>query len=222
MKVNEAVREYTNIPAGQRSKSGDRLPVLELRTITRYNINDAHDRLKEVSEGMYGASQLVFEMTTKSYYANTHLYNNLFDRNPGMNSKPLINRNDILSKFDTAYLKYHIKPHYTWDKIADSSFVDRSLERQSLLNQMNSFIMSIRVFGDSTLRVGETVRLKIMATEKVSESKEETDRYLSGKYMVIAIAHEYTSGLHEMTVTLAKDSLVEPAPDKKPKEVEIL
>jgi hypothetical protein len=106
-----------------------------------------------------------------------------------------------------------------FDGLDDVNYIDRSLNRQSLLNQMNAMTMTIDVYGDTTLRVGNMLDLEFFSQEYTKGKDDFLDPYLSGRYMITAIMHNVTEGVHTMRVTLARDSYGEPLPDKKAKNL---
>lgn len=223
MKKNTPVRTYKNIPAGSRDENtGERLIERDMCSIMEHNISDVHDTLKRSSMGMYSASQLVHEMTTKSYYTTPYSYRDSFKKMTHLNPERIINYDNPLQDAPTSYMKYHIKSHFSFSDVEDANFVDRTLIRQAQLNLMNTFTMSIRVFGDTTIRVGDVINIDFTSPEDKSKTKEESDRYLSGKYMIMCICHEYKEGIHEMLLTVARDSINEPIPDKKEKDLKFL
>lgn len=211
---------YKNIPAGFRDKRfKERMIESDLRNIIEHSIADVSDKLKETATGLYGSKLLVHEMVTKSYYTQYHSYRDTFRISPHLNEHPIIDRANDLQDSPTSYLKYHIKSHYNYDSIDDANFIDKSLLRQMQINELNSFIMTMKVFGDSTLRPGNVINIELDSSENRMKSNERTDRYLSGKYMITTIRHEIKEGIHEMDVTVSRDSYSAPLPDKKDKEV---
>lgn len=220
LKKRSPVCTYKNIPAGSRDdKTGERLIERDLRTIMEHTIADVHDTLRRTSMGMYSSTQLVHEVTTKSYYTNNYSYRNTFNKISHLNENRIITYDNNLQDMPTSYMKYHPKSHFSFRGVEDANFVDRSLLRQAQLNLMNAFTMSIRVFGDTTIRVGDVINVEFTSSENRAKTGEETDRYLSGKYMIVSICHDYKEGIHEMLMTIARDSYSEPIPDTKQKDI---
>jgi hypothetical protein len=211
---------YKNIPAGSRDpKTDERLIERDLRSIMEHTIVDVNDTLKRTSTGMYSSSQIVHEVTTKSYYNTEYSYRDAFNRMSHLNKHRVITYDNNIQDMPKSYIKYHNKSHYSFTGTDDANFVDRSLIRQAQMNLMNVFTMSIRVFGDTTIRVGNVIDIEFTSPEDRAKTNEETDRYLSGKYMIVSICHDYKQGIHEMLMTVARDSYSEPIPDSKQKEI---
>ena len=221
MKEMQPVCTYRNISPGSSRdpNTGERNVERELRSIMQHTIGEVNDKMRLATLGTFASTQLVVETTTKSYYTQDYSYKADFNKMPKMNSYPIVNYDNPVQESVTAYMKYHMKSHYSFDGTDDSNFIDKSLNRQAQMNLMNNFTMSIKVFGDSTIRPGDIVNIEFTAPESREKTDEELDKYLSGKYMVVCICHEYMEGLHEMLLTISRDSYSEPIPDNKEKDI---
>ena len=213
---------YKYIPGGMRDNKGERMMETELRVITKYAVINMGDKLKESLHGMFGSLMLINEMPTKSYYSTAFSYRTGFKDTNKMNPNRLLPYDSKTQEMFSSYTKYHIKNHFSFDSIDDASFVDSSLHRQSLMQQMDSFTMTIDVFGDTTLRVGSMVNLEFIAPEYTKNKDDFLDPFLSGNYMVTAIRHDIFDTQHTMAVTVSRDSYKEPLADHKDKEIKII
>ena len=209
--------KYRSAPSGFRSDDGERMIEAELRNISSYAIRDMGDKLRETKLGMYASSMLVHETTTKSYYTSRFSYRDSFGDTPHMNKGRMIPYDSPVQDRYAAHLKYYDKSHFMFDGIDDTNYIDRSQNRQSLLNQMNAMTMTIDVYGDTMLRVGNMIEVEFFSQEYTKDKDDFLDPYLSGKYMITAIMHNVVEGIHTMRVTICRDSYSEPLPDKKAK-----
>jgi len=125
--------------------------------------------------------------------------------------------NDVYSDRITSYIKILPKKsnkfgdsnNYDHESMIDNDqYENYTLLRQSLMNQVNSIILQIKVLGDSRRRIGDIVELLIPSMEDPSglEAGFEYDRYLSGNYMITKINHSFTHNNYELIMTLVKDS----------------
>jgi len=219
LKSAEPICTYKSIPGGFRAESGDRMVESELRNIIKYSVRDLGDKMRETKLGIYGSYMLVHETTTKSYYSGVHSYRNAFKRTPHMNPGPLIPWDNKVQDAYVAQMKYYDKSYFTFNNLEDTNFIDQSLSRQYLLNEMNAMTMVIDVYGDTTLRVGHMINLEFMSQEYTKGKTDFIDSYLSGKYMITGILHNVTEGVHKMTMTISRDSYYEALPDKKEKNL---
>lgn len=210
---------YKYYPQGARSAKGERMIETELRTVISYAITSMGDKLKESVHGMFSSSMLVNEMTTKSYYSDYFSYRHTFDKTEKMNPNRILPYDSTTQDMPTAYTKYHIKSHYAFEDVSDTSYIDYSLYRQSLMQQVDSYTMILELFGDTTLRVGDMINIDFASAESIKNKDETFDPYLSGRYIVTCIRHDVHVERHTMKVTVSKDSLKNPLPDKKDKGI---
>ena len=216
LKDLQSVGKYTNYPGGFRNKDGERDYRKELYNIKEYVVDSMTDKAKETKLGIYSSHMLVHEMTTKSYYDYSFSYRDSFGDTPHLNQGRMIPYDNALQDRNLSLLKYYDKSFFAFDSVDDSSYIDHALERQSLLNRMNSMKMTIDVCGNTNIRVGNIVEVEFL-TNQYSEktSSDFVDSYLSGKYMVTSILHHVVEGVHSMRMTIAQDSYNEYLPDQK-------
>jgi len=219
LKSSQPVCTYKSAPGGFRGKSGSRMIESELRNITSYAVRDLGDKMRETKLGIFASHMLVHEVTTKSYYETTYSYRNSFNDTPHLNEGRMVPYDNPAQRRPYSMLKYYDKSHFMFNDLDDTNYIDRALDRQSLLNQMNALTLTIDVYGDSTLRVGNTVNVEFFSQEYTKGKDDFLDPYLSGKYMITAIMHNVTEGIHTMRVTISRDSYYEPLPDKKAKNL---
>lgn len=217
LKDQQSVYTYKSAPGGFRSDSGERMIESELRNITSYAIRDLGDKLRETKLGVYGSSMLVHEVVTKSYYTTNYSYRDSFADTAHLNKGRMITYDNTVQDNVFAHIKYYDKSHYMFNGVDDTNYIDRALNRQSLLNQMNALTMTIDVYGDTTLRIGMPINLEFFSQEYTKGKDDYLDPYLSGKYLVTAIMHNVVEGVHTMRVTISRDTYGDHLPDKKEK-----
>jgi hypothetical protein len=124
--------------------------------------------------------------------------------------------NETFSDKILSHRKFLPKHSYKWDEIEDNEqYLDFSLNRHSLMNQIGSVGMEIDAPGDSRRRVGDIVQVDIVSQEDTAKKNEWRDTYLSGRYMITRIAHNIGRNEYNMILTLTKDSFDDPIPDYK-------
>lgn len=109
--------------------------------------------------------------------------------------------------------KFGNDSNYQHESMIDNDqYENYVLLRQSLINQIGSIIVQIKVLGDSRRRIGDMIELLIPSMEDPAgiETGFEYDRYLSGNYMVTKINHSFTHNNYELIMTLVKDSYAQP------------
>jgi hypothetical protein len=219
LKSVEPKYTYKYFPGGARSSKGERMIETELRTINQYAVTSMGDKMKESVHGMFSSHMLVNEMTTKSYYTDYFCYRTAFDKTSKMNPNRILPYDSSTQDMLKAYIKYHTKSHYAFEGVEDTNYIDYSLYRQSLLQQVDSYTMVLDVFGDTSLRVGDMINVDFVSPESIKNKDETLDPYMSGRYIVTCIRHDVMVGRHTMRVTVSRDSLKNPLPDKKEKTI---
>jgi hypothetical protein len=114
--------------------------------------------------------------------------------------------------------KFGDSKNYQHESMIDNDqYENYILLRQSMMNQIGTTMVQIKVLGDSRRRVGDMVELLIPSMEDPSgiEKDFEYDRYLSGNYMVTKINHSFTHNNYELIITLVKDSYAQPLSNVK-------
>jgi len=215
LKQLSPVCTYKNAPGGFRSKSGDRMIESELRNIIDYSVSNLGDKVRETSLGIYASSMLVHEVNTKSYYTYNYSYRDAFGNSPSLNRGRMLPYDNTTQDSYASHMKYYDKSYFQFSNHDDVSGIDRFLNRQSQMHQMNSMMMTIDVYGDTTLRVGNVVRLEFFTHEYNKDRDDFLDDYLTANYMITSIVHNVTDGLHTMKVTVNRDSYGSELPDAK-------
>jgi hypothetical protein len=103
------------------------------------------------------------------------------------------------------------------DKIQDNEKPEKYfLNRNSIQKQFTTMRVSIKVPGNSNLRLLDTLGFEIAKSGYLNQSDTEwQDQYLSGKYIITTLKTviNRTSG-YTTTIEMAKDSLVKAIPSK--------
>lgn len=180
-------------------------------------ITNFGDKLRDFSTGTYGSLLTMFDTTYKKVEYDIYSYRQKFKDQIHVSKHPTIpSRNENFSEKIAAHRKFLPKHSYKYDDILDNdSYLDYSLKRHSLMNQIGSIGLEIDVPGDSRRRVGDVVEIEITSQEDTAKKTEWRDVYLSGRYLVTRIAHHIGRNEYNMVMSLTKDSFDEPIPDYK-------
>ncbi|MAE56254.1 MAG: hypothetical protein CMK23_09675 [Porticoccaceae bacterium] len=90
--------------------------------------------------------------------------------------------------------------------IKESQLERRTQIRDSQLQQLNNIKITLKMYGDSSLRVGEVINFYV-PSQSIQEGQENVpDVFLSGKYLITKIKHEFTAEKYLMHVQIRKDS----------------
>jgi hypothetical protein len=108
----------------------------------------------------------------------------------------------------TVYLSNH--QYSTYDGVANISESETKQKRKAIFRALMKHQATILVPGRTDYTVGQMMELNIprMApTASKNSSESEEDYILSGKYMLIALAHYITKDMHRCSMELVKNSV---------------
>ena len=211
---------YTDYVQGFRSVMGERMIESELRNIIAMTVEDISDRVKQQSLGMLSSAILAHDMVTKTWKTVHFNYDESFYRQ-GLHVEqyPLLpaEKTDYTKAVESS-LKYYPNTTHTVNGIVSNSEPEETvLLRQSLLNQIHSMNLIVECHGDTNVKVGQVIELRIPAPESTKKADKYEDDYMRGRYLVTTMKHTVTDREHTMVMTLSRDSLPEPIADfKKP------
>ena len=94
---------------------------------------------------------------------------------------------------------------------AETGIKENNLERRvqvrdSQLQQLVNIKITLRMYGDSSLRVGEIIWFYAPSQSVQEGQEEESDKFISGKFIVTKIQHNFTIDAYTMNVQIRKDA----------------
>lgn len=193
-----------------------------LSRVEEYSILSYYDRLDELADGMFSSSLLTHDITSKKFSTNTRNYIETFDNTPvHLNKHPLFPRETQMTEtMTTAYAAHRsVIPLQTdaFNSIKQNDFSEKYfLDRKSLMKQFDTVKISIKVPGNSGMRLLDTVNFSIPKIGYIDESDSDwEDQYLSGKYIVTSIKTTINKiGRYTTIMDLSKESSVRGIPSK--------
>lgn len=213
---------YTDYVQGFRSKGGDRMIESELRNIISMTVEDSTDKVKQQVLGMLSSSILTHDLTTKSWKTARFDYDRSYSfEGSHLEKHPLLppEKTDYTDSPE-AHLRFYPNSTFLMGGIVSvSEYEDTVLLRQSLLNQVNAINLIVDCHGDTNVKVGQVVEMRVPATESLKMKDDYEDEYLKGRYLVTTVKHVVTDREHRMTMTLSRDSFPEPLADIKKAEL---
>lgn len=169
------------------------------------------DYLRNLSAGMFASKLYTLDMTTKNIETNTFDYIRDWNKFKHLNEHPM--KTTKLSRRKLANIFHAEKNNYLHGKTKqDQNHRNVFLQRNSLLEQLSSFKISIKVAGRTDIKVGNTITLTIPELRPIL--KDELDStsvessYYTGKYLVTAIRHQIVANQHTMYMEIVSDSFV--------------
>jgi len=169
--------------------------------ITQLDINTTPDLLDGISAGLYGSTLHTIDLINKLKSKRTFEYDKTFSNSDvrHLNTKQLPswpnNQKDFKHYLTSAnFLSDHSK---SW-----------RLERNSRMNQINSYTLIAKCPNFTKQKVSDIVTLDIKSAKRMTEvqGKEVKDEALSGNYLIRGIRHLIAQGGYDMIMELVKDS----------------
>jgi hypothetical protein len=167
------------------------------------------DYLRNLNAGMYSSKLYTMDMTTKNINVSTFDYVDDFSKSNHLEKFPL--RGPDLLRKKIASLYFIHKNNYQNDAFRQQGYSKFFLQRNSLLEQLSAFKISIRVHGRTDIKAGSIITFTIPEMREILGSDIDTyakSDYFSGRYLVTAIRHQIISGVHSMTMEIVSDSFV--------------
>jgi hypothetical protein len=143
---------------------------------------------------------------------------------PGASGKLCTNKNDLLHDNDNGerckikFMATDLNHGYFFEAnrkaagggrekgIKESSLERRVQLRDSQLQQLDNIKVTLRMYGDSSLRVGEIINFYAPSQTLQEGKDQEEDVFLSGKYIITKIRHVINAESYMMHVQCRKDA----------------
>ena len=167
------------------------------------------DYLRNVSGGMYSSKLYTMDMTTRNIETNTFDYIDDFSKSTHLEKEPL--RTSGLMRKKLASLYFIEKNNYQTGSLKKQGYKDFFLQRNSLLEQLSAFKISIKVHGRTDIKAGNIITFTVPDLRQILGDEIETtgkSDYFSGRYLITAIRHQIVNGVHSMEMEIVSDSFV--------------
>lgn len=168
------------------------------------------DYLRNLSGGMYASKLYTFDLTSKMISSNTFDYIDNFDDSTHLGTVP--QKTSDLARKKIASLYFIEKNSYRTGEFIPQGYADFFLQRNSLMEQLSAFKLTIKVSGRTDIKAGNVVKFtilqirKLLAEEMLAEEAE--SEYFTGNYLVTAIRHQIINGKHSTHMEIVSDSFV--------------
>lgn len=161
--------------------------------------------------GYYSSKIITHDIATKQYNEYTldhYLYHNkVFNLHDKGQTQTF---NKELPRNPDAFRKVKTRQYNMFEENKDPMYENWAMQRNSLLYEASEFRITIEVPGRTDMEVGRVINVTIpKSVEKdlnVATSRELTDPYLSGNYLVTCVRHDFTLNKHTMFLEIMKDS----------------
>jgi hypothetical protein len=185
--------------------------------IESYDIEESHNTLRNIAEGVFSASLLTYDTIAKKATTTTYGYNFDFYSSPHQEQfgiLPSVNEN--FSENLSSIRMFVPKASYKFDNVRTmDDYEDVILTRNAQILGRDQFRINFVVAGDSRRTVGQCIRISINSNEPLGKSDLIEDPYLSGKYIIDKLTHMIRQDTHKMIISAVKDSSSAEYPNKK-------
>ena len=236
----KTVQLGSNPPLGRR---GDIAKQME--TILSYEIVNNNDTIVGYRTGMYGSKLITHDIVNKTYKINRYNYHDNFTSEPHIVSGTTAERSEypfvselyvnqegrvsdylgrtfVMPETNSSINKEKDSQHATtantspFSSYNPSSWIQR--RNSQMLQLENAFNINLRVHGNTMVKVGNVVTVKIPYVMASSVKREEPfDKFYNGPFLIKRIRHDFSMTQspqkHIMNMNLVKDSLEEQLPN---------
>ena len=236
----KTVQHGSNPPAGRGMDIAK-----QMETILHYSIVNNNDTIVGYRAGMYGSKLITHDIINKTYKMNRYNYHDNFASEPHIVSGTTAERteypfvsevyvnqegriSDYLgrtfvvpetnSSLDSEKDAQHVTTANTspFSSYRPSSWLQR--RNSQMLQLENAFNINLKVHGNTMIRVGKVVTVKIPYVQASSVKNEEPfDKFYNGPFLIKRIRHDFLMNQsppkHIMSMNLVKDSLEEELPN---------
>ena len=236
----KTVTPGTNPPAGRGMDI-----IKQMETIIDYEIVNNNDTIVGYRAGMYGSKLITHDIINKTYKTSKYNYHDNFASEPHIVSGTTAERieypfvsslyvnqegriSDYLgrtfvvpetnSSLDSEKDAQHVTTANTspFSSYRPSSWLQR--RNSQMLQLENAFNINLRVHGNTLVRAGKVVTVKIPYVQTSTVKNEEPyDKFYNGPFLVKRIRHDFSMTQspqkHIMSMNLVKDSLEEELPN---------
>ena len=219
--------------------------IKQMETIINYEIVNNNDTIVGYRAGMYGSKLITHDIVNKTYKTSKYNYHDNFTSEPHIVSGTTAERteypfvsslyvnqegriSDYLgrtfvvpetnSSSDSEKDASHVTTANTspFSSYRPSSWMQR--RNSQMLQLENAFNINLMVHGNTLVRAGKVVTVKIPYVQTSTVKKEEPyDKFYNGPFLIKRIRHDFSMTesppKHTMSMNLVKDSLEEELPN---------
>ena len=176
--------------------------------VENYVIYDNQNIVDNINTGLYAGNLLIHDIARKSMKKVTYDYLAQFGETSHVDNHPLAPTVSDRNQREYSHYKYFPSHFNLFDNMAEGgNRADKwMLQRGSLLSQLSTFKVVIKVKGNTEIQVGDTCNFKLQMQDPTNPKEYVPDKYHSGKYLVTAIKHTINIDEYYQTIELIKDS----------------
>jgi hypothetical protein len=179
-------------------------------TIEDYDVLEYNDTLRALSSGLYGTTTYVKDVTKNEWYKQTWNYLPRFKDDKHLNKNAIVSKSNAFG-IDNTKATSEVRLAYTHDNIfnniTDTFFPNEWVgSRISLLSQINATRLNISLPGHIAFSAGKTINLVFPKNSGTSKGVNSIDPYLSGKYLITSVRHNFQLKFHRVSFEAIQES----------------
>lgn len=177
--------------------------------ITEVSPISTFDTFKGQDYGYFSGTLVVHDIALKQYTEFFHNHAQYKERVGKLDKH--ITFPKILSIPANTFRAVKTKHYNMFTETPDPLYDSWVLKRNSLMMDVNLLKFVITVPGKTDIEVGRTIDVAIPKSVESGDITNQNywDPYLSGKYLITSIRHQFTINNHEMSLEISKDSFKE-------------
>jgi len=163
--------------------------------------------------GYYASKLITHDITLKQYKEFQHDHFSYKEETEGLDDYPIFPENIV--KNSETYRSVRTKQYAMFPEKEDPQYETWAMKRNSLMYEANNLKFVITVPGKTDIEVGKVIDVLIprsVAKDMTTGNQIENlfDPYLSGRYLITGIRHQFTLNKHEMYLEIMKETFQEP------------
>jgi hypothetical protein len=159
------------------------------RTLLDYQIINRSDSVKKAQEGVYKAVTKVFDMSKKTFESIEFQLKDSFKDFETSANKKMPNTTDFIDEFASGVSKQFLTIK---DTTRPDMYMDQAIAiKNSFAGLLNDDVTRILIHGDTGLKVGDVITLKLPQADGMTKRKKQ-DSLTSSDYLVIRLRHMLT------------------------------
>ena len=193
---------------------------LASNNVEKYQLNTAFDYLADLAAGTLAGTIIAPDITRKRWNKYTQDYFTDFKSSASLESNSNVAEGQDERSSTPADSSIFVMPKHKGlfarkltngdvESEESSHLEETSWRRNSFMQKFGDTKCTIRVAGDSSLRVGDVVQWKIPAASPMITEQKKYSRYLENKWLITSIAHTVNDAEgYTQNIEMVKDSLV--------------
>lgn len=179
-------------------------------TIQDYEVLHYADSLQENASGAAGVVLYTKDITKNFWDKSIWNYQDNFNKTVHLDKFPMspdVNAYGLALKGKTTDTRIAYSHDNLFDNISNPfRHVDWVAQRISLMSQINNIKLNLSLAGHIAFTCGKTIELQFPKNTGTARGSNHSDEYLSGKYLISSVRHNFQLKFHRVSMEVVKES----------------